>query len=481
MLWGLLLALLATACRGDSFHELLEVRPLADRNALVKLTFTTHAPWDASHVEYMPLPLALVVHRFNVHSLTVTLAAGRWRAERWELEPAAAPAGLVVRARFAGALHTVPARWEALLQALGGLLGASMGFAAPHTVARDAFEREAMLPREAVCTENLTPWAALLPCPSDAGLRAIISPAAVFDSSHHTLALHYTRHSGLNATLVQQLLYVTAHPAARWTHRNLFANSSSVLRACALATSSEVFVDLAEQPKATGTSRGLHSLGSSSLSLDLLLPAASAARPRVNVWRHASGLGRERGSMVSVLQAREAVRVIYTEVVPWYVMAHFHTLRVVADGVLVEAPLIRHVTLSSLRGPPAVLELELDLRANSTTHVSWDFAKAFLKLAEHPPDAHHGFHLPAATLRDLDGATLVVSDVVVVTMPLPDFSMPFNVVALTGVVLSFFFGAALRAVTARYSTLRHGDTAATASQRPIARIARLLLRLIDGE
>ncbi len=66
-------------------------------------------------------------------------------------------------------------------------------------------------------------------------------------------------------------------------------------------------------------------------------------------------------------------------------------------------------------------------------------------------------------------------------VPLPDFSMPFNVVALSGIILGFYFGSLLRAVTARYSELKRGNMDAVASQRPIARLARLLLRVIDGQ
>lgn len=41
------------------------------------------------------------------------------------------------------------------------------------------------LPREAVCTENLTPWSKLLPCSSSAGLARLLNPLKVFDSTFH--------------------------------------------------------------------------------------------------------------------------------------------------------------------------------------------------------------------------------------------------------------------------------------------------------
>lgn len=41
------------------------------------------------------------------------------------------------------------------------------------------------LPREAVCTENLTPWSKLLPCGNAAGLAQLVNPLRVFDSTFH--------------------------------------------------------------------------------------------------------------------------------------------------------------------------------------------------------------------------------------------------------------------------------------------------------
>lgn len=54
----------------------------------------------------------------------------------------------------------------------------------------DYFLRYAVLPREVVCTENLTPWKKLLPCSSKAGLSVLLKADRLFHTSYHSQAVH---------------------------------------------------------------------------------------------------------------------------------------------------------------------------------------------------------------------------------------------------------------------------------------------------
>ena len=49
--------------------------------------------------------------------------------------------------------------------------------------------RYTALPREPVCTENLTPWAKLLPCGQKAGLGSLYVALKLYDSVYHSLRL----------------------------------------------------------------------------------------------------------------------------------------------------------------------------------------------------------------------------------------------------------------------------------------------------
>ena len=62
--------------------------------------------------------------------------------------------------------------------------------------------RHATLPAERVCTENLTPFLKLLPCPARAGIAALLEPHKVFDANWHGLGVHVRWRAGAGVELV---------------------------------------------------------------------------------------------------------------------------------------------------------------------------------------------------------------------------------------------------------------------------------------
>lgn len=50
--------------------------------------------------------------------------------------------------------------------------------------------RYSMLPRENVCTENLTPWKKLLPCGEQGGLARLLNAIKLLSSHYFSLALN---------------------------------------------------------------------------------------------------------------------------------------------------------------------------------------------------------------------------------------------------------------------------------------------------
>ena len=90
----------------------------------------------------------------------------------------------------------------------------------------------------------------------------------------------------------------------------------------------------------------------------------------------------------------------------------------------------------------------------------------FLNVFDFPADANRGFDLPAALLAPLYDSWEVIregsppsssylasplySQTAVIRMPMPDFSMPYNVVALTCTVLSLFVASTLGSLLYRF-------------------------------
>ncbi len=125
--------------------------------------------------------------------------------------------------------RSIDARWKALQNSLSGLFCASLGsmdalhttspahafpptgdlplLPAPPLPARHAYTlRHATLPAERVCTENLTPFLKLLPCPSRAGVAALLEPHRIFDADWHGLGVHvrWRADTGVELTLTVQ-------------------------------------------------------------------------------------------------------------------------------------------------------------------------------------------------------------------------------------------------------------------------------------
>ncbi|KAJ7554231.1 hypothetical protein O6H91_06G132200 [Diphasiastrum complanatum] len=167
--------------------------------------------------------------------------------------------------------------------------------------------------------------------------------------------------------------------------------------------------------------------------------------------------------------AVEGIDVIIFQIVPWYVRMYWHTLTFVLDGNLVPfwnlATVMRLVPAKD-RQSPAMMELGIQIPANT----------GFLHIDEHPPDANRGFDIPAAIVsfpgyyskvqyEYMHNTTLgpfipsflqtekkpmpVYTEILLMQLATPDFSMPYNVITLTCTVLALYFGSLLNVLRRR--------------------------------
>ena len=103
------------------------------------------------------------------------------------------------------------------------------------------------------------------------------------------------------------------------------------------------------------------------------------------------------------------------------------------------------------------LELALSVPAASTVTLTYDFEKAILRYTEYPPDANRGFNVAPAVIRILDTAhdapIYIRSTSLLLQLPTPDFSMPYNVIILTSTVIALAFGTIFNILVRRIVTL----------------------------
>ncbi|PSR86351.1 GPI transamidase component PIG-T like [Actinidia chinensis var. chinensis] len=511
--------------------------------------------------------------------MELSFTQGRWNYERWGgYDPIssnnAKPPGVELWAFFDVPEHQVDASWKNLSHALSGLFCASINFLESSTTysAPDGGFRSSTgnmrygtLPREAVCTENLTPWLKLLPCRDKAGLSALMDRPSIYRGYYHSQRLHLTStefdSTGLKTGIVlEQTLTVVLKPNT--PANNLGYSIGSILQPswslssilgkkvsgkCLLAKSSNVYLQLegalvselnkiqkenerdnnddlalkgswrspgfelsVSPDRVIKELNSLHKDGPSVLYEFLMenysdsklfdlgftwkFPVVwSCPRAPLHSSRFLMGSGNERGaialSLISTKQSeafqtadingeRCSLQVDVFQVVPWYVKVYYHTLQVFVDEQLQSVPDVikkMRVSPSEDKVSPGVMEMVLKLPCGvKSAALTIEFDKGFLHIDEYPPDANQGFDIPSAVvsfpefqaslnfLEDASSNTspllsklkerspvLSYTEVLLVPLTTPDFSMPYNVITITCTVFALYFGSLLNVLRRR--------------------------------
>ncbi|KAK9994498.1 hypothetical protein SO802_024201 [Lithocarpus litseifolius] len=181
------------------------------------------------------------------------------------------------------------------------------------------------------------------------------------------------------------------------------------------------------------------------------------------------------------------------QVVPWYIKVYYHTLRVFVDGqpqAITNVVEKMHVSPSEDKVSPGVMVLVLKFPcAVKSAALTIEFHKGFLHINEYPPDANQGFDIPSAVIifpnfqtslhylednssnkspiciyalnfaysSDLLSVSVVqekspvlsYTEVLLVPLTTPDFSMPYNVITITCTVFALYFGSLLNVLRRR--------------------------------
>lgn len=360
-----------------------------------------------------------------------------------------------------------------------------------------------------VCTENLTPWKKLLPCDSKSGLASLLNSGYIHNTRYHSIALHLRpvcREStcqSLSLELQQSVSLVYDYlllGGKNWSLKKLFGQGVS--KNCPLASRSEIFVDVTTSsthkfelnppPHEVVTSfRGGHESTFAKykvpnsmffISANYKEPQSIAliTPPPLHANQYLTGYGQERGGVVTKIFNNHwgDLQVVVLQNIPWYVPIYLHTLKVVTNGVKTNPVSLRYIP-GRQRERAYYLEILLKLPPRSSTSISIDFDYVFLKWQEYPPDANHGFYIGSAVVSanlplarnftglPQDGSTIadsfnasrsgylvqVRTEIMVITLPTPDFSMPYNVICLACTVVALAFGP-LHNITTRKLTLR---------------------------
>ena len=196
-------------------------------------------------------------------------------------------------------------------------------------------------------------------------------------------------------------------------------------------------------------------------------------QPRLYAERTFTGYGQERGGVHAVLNnpsTDSAVDLVYLESLPWFMKTYLHTLK--AETQSTSTPLGSNASntdpITSILYRPGIdrrrgthLELTLTVPPASTVVLTYDFEKAILRYTEYPPDANRGFDVAPAIIRILPSvasqadkeaalSTYMRTTSLLLPLPTPDFSMPYNVIILTSTVIAMGFGSVFNLLVRRF-------------------------------
>jgi phosphatidylinositol glycan class T len=198
-----------------AYEERLDLRPLPQSALLASFSFnatTSLADFDAHNYRLFPRSLAQILQHAGTRELHLRFGLGRWDARRWGARPwggrREGGTGVELWAWLdAPTDGAADAQWRTLTNALSGLFCASLNFIDGRRTTRPvvSFEPEGdyaggappatarllhgALPREVVCTENLTPFLKLLPCKGKAGIASLLDGHKLFDATWQSMAI----------------------------------------------------------------------------------------------------------------------------------------------------------------------------------------------------------------------------------------------------------------------------------------------------
>lgn len=469
------------------------------------------------HTDLLSRSISELFLQYDISELHVSLTNGLWRHETWGFPVESAGSGAELYVWFKNGLtqENINQQWIELSEALSGLLCASFSFveetntvsphfsfrpssATPNAQLNSSYVRYTTLPREVVCTENLTPWKKLLPCDSKEGFMSLLNAQHIYSTNYHSLGIH-VRQLCLDASCSGSILEskqtvnlvhdLRLFGGPDWSIRKLFGQGLN--GACLMSSSSKIFLDITDKdfeisPKPRNTLMSKRG-GSETIYAEFDVKKMTQVNKMMNVAivnlkqktipivpppplyakRFLQGTGKERGKIVNQITNSHwaSLNLVIMENIPWFVPIYLHSLKLKVGNKEIQPSAIKYIP-GEQRKRPYHLEVAVKIPARSTLEMSIDFDYIFLKWQEYPPDAHHGHYIGSAVISTLLPMALnytsipidaslfeesfnatrqsyflrIHTEALLINLPTPDFSMPYNVICLACTVVALAFG-----------------------------------------
>eukprot|EP01084_Bolivina_argentea_P055973 102513_1 len=208
----LLLIAIINSCECDQFHERLLLHPLPDRSLLVELKFdviTRYSDLKNMFYDLFPKSIGELFISLPLWEFDLCLTHGRWDYSKWGLldNINVAPLG----SELTGVFYNNKSNndWLIFEEILTGLYCASINEINIQIINNTKYQfipsellwlnkisnykwlyYYGILPKENICSENLTPFIKLLPCRKSNGLSLFLNINKLFNSNYQSMQIH---------------------------------------------------------------------------------------------------------------------------------------------------------------------------------------------------------------------------------------------------------------------------------------------------
>lgn len=397
------------------------------------------------------------------------------------------------------------------------------------------FLLRAALASEPVCTENLTPFVKFLPPKGKTGLSSLLDGHRVFDSQWHMMSIDiqteceediskYKMDQKIDAVInidhvlrrkqfnhipkpipgnelrcdptkpndIYECFPLGDSIEFEFSLEDLFGSkikgatllSNEPAKICAIVDDEwEVLLNVDDD--FYGIQTNCFELKDNA-DYDLYIKTSNSEKvPRVSrvpvfVTRSLSGYQQDKGqSRINFHNpSGEDVTLLYLESLPWFMRVYLQSLSV-SGGEKDE--IVKNIYYSPEvdRKRPTHIEFELIIPANTTIELSYSFDKSLLLYAEYPPDANHGFSVEPGVVKVLEPKVYYArTSPALLTLPTPDFSMPYNVIILSSTIMALSFGTIFNLLVKRTVTEEEAELIISETG-PKAKIQKIKERLIS--
>ncbi|QSL65956.1 hypothetical protein MERGE_003093 [Pneumocystis wakefieldiae] len=405
-------------------------------------------------------------------------------------------------------------RWSRLTNAFSGIFSCSMGsmdsartIIPVLTFAKDKRQAErnhwgsrghllhGSLPQETICTENLTPFLKLLPCKGRAGISTLLDSHRLFDAEWYSIFLDVVHFcdkdkKGLSV-LFQGIDMVLDIERASRRDESPIPKPKPLDEIVCDKTRNHIKDDSCfplDNPlnMEWSLSKLFGRPIQGSCSLDFApTEVVTVAHPYERVISPAPNtiLVEEdvifskymiterfltRKNRISVVISNPhsiEFQFIYLDVFPWFMKPFVHTLNArFLSSKAKYSPNFEDIYIrpSIDRKCGSYFELRMHIPCNSTIEIAWEFEKMFLRYAEYPPDPNRGISIEPSILtvfnaddeiNKIDPIAVIRTTSLLLTLPTPDFSMPYNVIVLTSTIIAMLFGSMFNLSIRRFVSL----------------------------